>query len=68
MQYLKEDGKIKGYQLQNADKRGLQLRGARQPCGAKRKSIIEWLDEFTATYYHQLLTKNSYDFITGHVP
>ena len=65
---VEEKGKISEDQLKDAEEHGVQLKGAKQPRGAKKKPEIKWLDEPAAKYYHHLLKDNSYDFIVGHAP
>ena len=67
---VEEEGKIKEVDLKNAEKHGVQLRGAQRPRCKKRskKPELEWLDENTATYYLHLVQDKKYDFIIGHAP
>ena len=65
---VEEEGKIKEDELRDAEKHGVQLRGAKQPRGTKKKPNMEWIDESTAKYYHHLLKGNTYDFVIGHSP
>ena len=65
---VEEDKNIKEDQRKDAEKYKVKLRGGKQPRGAKKKPNVKWLDRNTGTYYMDLLRKDSYDFIIGHVP
>ena len=65
---VEEEKKIENCQKEDAEKYIVKLRGAQQPRGKKKKPNIEWLDNSTAAYYLDLVRKNNYDFIIGHVP
>ena len=65
---LDEEDKIKGNQLRDAAKNHVQLKGAKQPRGKKRKSELSWLNEHVSTYYQHLVFETKFDFIIGHIP
>ena len=65
---VEEEGKIKSDQKEDAEKYKVQLRGAKQPRGPRKKPNKEWLDNSTGAYYLDLVRENSFDFIIGHVP
>ena len=65
---LDEEDKIKGNQLRDAAKYHVQLKGAKQPRGKKRKLELSWLNEQAATYYQHLVFDTKFDFIVGHIP
>ena len=65
---VEEEKNIKDDQRKDAEKYKVKLRGGKQPRGVKKKPNIKWLDRNTGAYYMDLLRKDSYDFIIGHVP
>ena len=65
---LEEEGKIPQDQLRDAEKLGVQLIGAKQPKGKKRKPELQWLDEDVNKYYQDLIHDKKFDFIIGHLP
>ena len=65
---VEEDKNIKDDQRKDAEKYKVKLRGGMQPRGPKEKPDIKWLDRNTGAYYMDLLRKDSYNFIIGHVP
>ena len=65
---LEEEINIENCQKEDAEKYKVKLRGAKQPRGPKKKPNTEWLDNSTAAYYLDLVRKDNYDFIIGHVP
>ena len=65
---VEEEGKTKQEDIKDAEKHGVQLRGAKQPSGGKKKPSIKWLDRSAAKYYHHLFKEDTYDFIIGHIP
>ena len=65
---VEEDKNIKDYEREDAAKYKVEIKGAKQPRGPKRKPIVKWLDSNAGTYYSGLLRENRYDFIIGHVP
>ena len=65
---VEEDRKIQSDQREDAAKYNVELRGAKQPRGSKKKPCIEWLDHNIAAYYPDLLKNNGYNFIIGHAP
>ena len=65
---VEEEQNIKDDQRKDAEKYKVKLRGGKQPRGTKKKPHIKWLDRNTGAYYMDLLRKDSYNFIIGHVP
>ena len=65
---VEEEKNIKDDQRKDAEKYKVKLRGGKQPRGVKKKPNIKWLGRNTGAYYMDLLRKDSYDFIIGHVP
>ena len=65
---LDEEDKIEGNQLRDAAKYHVQLKGAKQPRGKKRKPELSWLNEQAALYYRHIVQDKIYDFIIGHIP
>ena len=65
---LEEEGKIPQDQQRDAEKQRVQLIGAKQPRGKKRKPELQWLDEDVNKYYQDLIYGNKFDFIVGHIP
>ena len=65
---VEEDGKIESCQKEDAEKYQVELKGAKQPRGPKKKPNIEWLDNSTGAYYLDFMKNNSFDFIIGHAP
>ena len=67
---LRDDGKIKDEDLKDAEKHGVQLKGAKRPRGSGRgeKPELLWLDKSPAAYYRHLVQDQKYDFIIGHAP
>ena len=67
---LEDDGKIKDEDLKDAEKHGVELKGAQRPrCKNRRKKpTLEWLDEDAVKYYLHLVQDKKYDFIIGHAP
>ena len=66
---VEEEGKIKDEDLTDAEKYGVELKGAKRPRGSKRgtKPKLQWLDRSPGTYYRHL-QDDSYDFVIGHAP
>ena len=65
---VEEDKNITDVQREDAAKYKVELRGGKQPRGSKEKPNIKWLDKYTGAYYMNLMRKDNYDFIIGHVP
>ena len=67
---LQDDAKIKDEDLKDAEKYGVQLKGAKRPRGSKKgkKPKLQWLDKSPATYYRHIVKDQKYDFIIGHAP
>ena len=65
---VEEEKNIKADHKEDAAKYNVNLRGAKQPRGSKKKAKVKWLDSSTAAYYLDLMRENSFDFIVGHVP
>ena len=67
---LEDDGKIKDEDLKDAEKHGVELRGAQRPrCKNKsKKPKLQWLDENAVKYYLHLVQDKKFDFIIGHAP
>ena len=65
---VEEETKIADDQREDAAKYKVQLKGGKQPRGPKEKPNITWLDRHTATHYFELMRRDSYEFIIGHVP
>ena len=66
---VEEEGKIKDEDCVNADKYGVNLKGAKRPRRKRHsKPELQWLDESTGAYYHHLVNDQNYDFIIGHAP
>ena len=65
---LEEEGKVDEDELRDAEKHGVELRGARRPRGKRRPPKRKWLDESIATYYRHVVRETDYDFIIGHIP
>ena len=65
---VQEEGKIEKCQKEDAEKYQVELKGAKQPRGPKKKPNIEWLDNSTGAYYLDFVKNNSFDFIIGHIP
>lgn len=65
---VEEEGKIKDEDCVNADKYGVDLKGAKRPRQKRQsKPKLQWLDESTGAYYHHLVNQK-FDFIIGHAP
>ena len=65
---VEEEGYITEDEQKEAEKYKVKLKGAKQPRGRKKRPTLQWLDEFSGTYYLDLVRENSFDFIIGHVP
>ena len=67
---VEEEGKIKDEDLKDAEKYGVQLKGAKRPRGSKRgkRPKRQWLDKNTGAYYRHLTQEQNYDFVIGHAP
>ena len=65
---VEEEKSIKDDQRADAEKYKVELQMGKPPRGAKKEPSIEWLDQNIATYYPDLLRRNSYDFVIGHAP
>ena len=65
---VEDEKNITDDQREDAAKYKVELRGANQPRGPKKKPNLEWLDKYTGSYYIDLMRENLYDFIIGHVP
>ena len=65
---VEEEEHITEDERKDAEKYKVKLKGAKQPRGRKKRPTIECLDEFTGSYYLELVREQSYDFIIGHVP
>ena len=66
---MEQNGSIEKIQIDDAESQKVTLRGAIAPKG-KELSVPEreWLNEFSAAYYHHLFNDTSYNFIIGHAP
>ena len=66
---VEEEGKIKEFDVKDADDYSVRLQGAKRPKGKNRddKPQLQWLDESTGAYYLHL-QDHHHDFIIGHAP
>ena len=65
---LEEEGNIKDTHLQDAEKHGVQLVGAKQPRENKKQPKLTWINGSVTKYYHHLASKDKPDFIIGDIP
>ena len=65
---VEEEENITEGERKDAEKYKVKLVGAKQPRGRKKRPTLEWLDEFSGTYYQDVVREHSYGFIIGHAP
>ena len=65
---VEEEGHIREDERKEAEKYKVKLKGTTQSRGRKKRPTVEWVDEFTSTYYLDFVRQHTFNFIIGHAP